>query len=239
MKYKSDSEFVDEIRNVLTNAIRYTYGDRFIEETQEFPDRKDDLLRKLDIILDKIRLINFNYQVDDTPVRWKLIQLILSFVVSQKPKFVRDYLVSFIYDSYNAYHTTIDDPSASTSCPMGILERIILSLHTASIMSCPENFSQCPEPYNRLIQLLCSAIDVQIDWNELRKEWYQRINIKKVPESMRRQHYIDYMTRRVGDICWDDTVEKKIRDDVDKLERDEMLSDENMEMLQDGLEMYE
>ena len=232
MKYTSNSEFVDAIHSVLTKAI-HTYG--------ESEDRKADLLRKLKIVLDKIRLLSYTYEVGGTHlVRWQLIQLILSFVVShtENPKFIRDYFVSFIYDSYNAYATTTDNPEVSVSCPKGILERIILSLHTASIMSCPEDFNRCPEPYNRLIQLLCSAIDVQIDWSELRKEWYKRIDIRAVPVSMRRQHYIDYMMRRAGDICLDEAVERKIRDDVDTLERGDMLSDESIEMLQEGLEMY-
>ena len=224
MNNPSNKQFWNDLKRVLENMLIDIFPQSNSEQRQ--------LQLRLSAILDKIKNISFLYREGQEIPRWELIQLILSFVSVQNPKFKKDYFVSFIQDSYEAYTAAQNDDTIS--CPKGILERFVLSLHTASILSCPENFSKCPEPFNKLIRILCSAVNVQIDWGDLQKNWYKSFNIRDVPQEDRKQHYIDYMTRIVSDICLDDAIENKIKEDADILEKGELMTDENVIMFQDG-----
>ena len=224
MNNASNELFWNDLKKVLENMLVDVFPDNNPEQQK--------LQTRLSAIIDKIKNISFLYREGQEIPRWELIQLVLSFVSAQNPKFKRDYFVSFIQESYEAYTAAQNDDT--TSCPKGILERIILSLHTASILSCPENFSKCPEPFNKLIGILCSAVNVQIDWGELQKRWYKSFNIRDVPPEARKQNYIDYMTRIVSDICLDDAIEKKIKEDAEMLEKGELMTDENVVMYQEG-----
>jgi len=226
----STDTFLGDIYGHFANVINKWYKNK--------PERRHRLLEQLDKVLDQIECIDFEYYMQsiDMP-RSEFLQLILSFVMSQNPKFIRAYIKTFIIDSYEAYSSAEGDDS-NISCPKGIIERFVLSLHTASIMLCPENFTECPSPYKELIRLLCSAVEVHLDWGKLQQDWYKS-GVLEIPLENRKQNYIDYMTRHVDEICpINDSSREKIEKDAKDWEEAGLFSDENIEMFQMGGKVY-
>jgi hypothetical protein len=83
------------------------------------PD-KDELQRRFDRLLPKIRVINYENDVN-------IYYTVIYFVKQQDEHYQDNYIKFFINDSFNAYDTKTD----STSCPKGIKERLIFSLSSA------------------------------------------------------------------------------------------------------------
>lgn len=216
------------------NDIYQLFGSVMNNWYKNNPDRRNELFDQLDKVLGQIECIDFDYHMRQINMpRWEFIQLVLSFVMAQDERFIRTYIKTFIKDSYEAY-SSAEGEDANISCPKGIIERFVLSLHTASIILCPENFAACPSPYKELIRLLCSAVEVHIDWGKLQQEWYKS-GVDKIPLDARKQNYIDYMKSRVDEICpIDEANNEKILKDADEWEAAELFSDENVQMFQDG-----
>jgi hypothetical protein len=228
LDYSSPDAFLNNINSIFTIYINTHFS-------EASPDKKRSLIDHLGKVLSKIRGIDFDYEMNSIDMlRWEFLKLIISFVMKQEVNFVENYLDTFIEDSYRAYSSAAGDPEANISCPKGIIERFVLSLHSASVLLCPENFSTCPSPYKELIRLLCSAVEVHINWGELQQDWY-RSGIGKIPLKARKQNFIEYMKKRANEICPDDNITiEKIKQDADIWEAADLFSDENVQTFQEG-----
>ena len=228
MDYSTVDAFLNNINDIFSVYI----NTHFLDYTHE---KKNSLLDHLKRVLGKIRCIDYDYEMDSIDMfRWEFLRLIISFVMKQEVNFVENYINTFIEDSYKAYSSATMDPEANISCPKGIIERFVLSLHSASVLLCPENFSKCPSPYKELIKLLCSAVEVHIDWGELQQDWYKS-GVSKIPLKARKQNFIEYMKRRAYEICPDDSVTSvKIERDADEFEAADLFSNQNIKMFQNG-----
>jgi hypothetical protein len=227
MDASSVERFLQNINSIFSIYINAHFS-------EASPEKKSSLIDHLDRVLGQIRGIDFDYEMESIGMlRWEFLRLIISFVMKQEVNFVENYLDTFIEDSYRAYSSAAGD-DANISCPKGIIERFVLCLHTASVLLCPENFSTCPSPYKELIRLLCSAVEVHINWGELQQDWY-RSGIAKIPFESRKQNFIDYMKHRANEICPDDSITiEKIEQDADIWEAADLFSDENVQTFQEG-----
>jgi len=224
---QSDS-FLDNIQTIFNRFINEHFSDALRE-------KKDNLIQHLTRVLEQIRGINYNYNyVSIGMLRWEFLRLIISFVMIQEVNFVENYLETFIEDSYRAYSSAAEDPDGNISCPKGIIERFVLSLHTASILLCPDNFSSCPSPYKELIYLLCSAVEVHINWAEIQSDWFKS-GINKIPMSERKDNFIRYMTHRAEEICPNNSHNRiRIQRDADEFEAANLFTDENINIYYEG-----
>jgi hypothetical protein len=218
--------FSTTLNSVLTDEIHLVFSTDL--------DTRSRLLTRLPILIGQIEDIPFTRDI------LALAILTISFAKSISTEFYKTYITLFIDDSFEAYGNR---GSIDASCPKGIIERIVFSLYTASIVECPDitSIEVCQEPYKSLIKIIGPAMPVHLDFNGLTKEWFENFSHKvtgKTEEERvknRKNSYIEFMSSKLK-ILVSNTPENndRIAKDADNFETAGLFSDDNISDYQEA-----
>ena len=121
----------------------------------------------------------------------ELVGKSIHFAFSQNDDFIKEYIISFLHDTCNAY-TTGD----TMSCTKGIIERFALTIGTVVEILCKKECNN--EVYQQLYDLLVGKIDYQTAM----QSWFENAkddeNIKNMTVPQKKANFIAYMTENTA-----------------------------------------
>jgi uncharacterized protein YjbI with pentapeptide repeats len=189
----------------IINQPNKQYGDiyNYIQEKFTtnirtlFPDDSEKL-NQFTTAFDKINTrISENYN--------DLIGKSIDFAFSQDDNFKKEYLITFLDESCNAY----SGPGDNTSCVKGIIERFILSIGSTVQILCAEGCDN--ETYQKLDKLFNLKFNIAEAANDWWTNTAETDEIKNMSKDERKEHFKKYLSDKAKELNnYNDDIEQKI-----------------------------
>ena len=146
----------------------------------------------------------------------ELIGKSIAFAFSQNDDFKKEYIISFLDETCNAYTGGRDN----TSCVKGIIERFALCVGSAVKILCTE---KCDNEVYRKLDKLMNPIFVKSVMAKTAEEWYTKANededIKSMDKTKRKANFIEFLVERAKSFDEDNAKTKseilKLANDLD------------------------
>ena len=167
---------------------------------------------------DTTKIAQFNKALNkiDNRIPDNYINLIgksIDFAFSQDDDFRKEYIITFLDESCNAYSGTGDN----TSCVKGIIERFILSIASTVQILCSDGCNN--ETYQKLDKLM----NIKFDINVVASKWFTLAEtddeIRRLNNHERKTHFINYLTHEAIRLNkYNANVERQINTYADEIE---------------------
>ena len=187
------AEYLEIIRQpeIEFGDINKYVRDRFTYKIREL-FTGDDLREKLEMFeraFTKVR----NTLPTESPEVLQLIVKSINFVFSSKrePNFTREYLISFLDESCNAYA----GPGDGTSCVHGIIERFVLAVGSAAETLCIDG--KCETEERKIYKELDELMNIKFNLSECSTKWWEEEIVKPEINSLspedKKANFIQYL----------------------------------------------
>lgn len=134
-----------------------------------------------------------------------LIGKSIDFAFSQDDNFKKEYLITFLDESCNAY----SGPGDNTSCVKGIIERFILGIGSTVQILCAEGCDN--ETYQKLDKLFNPKFNIAEAANDWWTNSAETEEIKNMTKEERKEHFKKYLSDKAKELNnYNDDIEQKI-----------------------------
>lgn len=189
----------NQIKDFLFNMIDDSFKPKKDETETENEQKKQKYKKKLNKILNKFKKAK---DISEDPNELQVISNSIIYVSKQPLIFKKNYLDSYIEDTYNAYPGALNEENDTNedrmSCVKGIVERFVTNIGTAIQIVCSDGgFHKCrkDKEYDKLIKALGLK---KIDLTELNKKWSEDVLETDEGQNMTRdkliENYIKFLT---------------------------------------------
>ena len=150
-----------------------------------FPSEKEHKLRDFYKVFNKMKGSIPRQKIE-------LVGKSIDYAFSQDDNFKKEYIISFLDDTCNAYTNSGDN----TSCAKGIIERFVLTIGTVVEILCREGCEN--ETYQKLYKLMKG----KMHHHDATKEWFETAaedeTIKKMNVEERKANFIEFMKKNTA-----------------------------------------
>ncbi len=187
--------FIHRHPNIFGNIMYFiTNKTLFIPEKREEGARYVKMLFKIDLIVKRF-FESGNISRDLLAVLKKLVLESIKFVHRQSDDFIFEYIKGLTDECMFAYKGEANE----LSCDKGAVEKIITGVGNVAEYFCISENSGCTEIMKKL-----KSVFNKMSFSKLRNEWIRiyigekdNTEVKNLPKTARRAHFIDYMQQSV------------------------------------------